>query len=252
MLVVVVSITVRQARDIYQISAHIDNGSFSGKWHFSFDNYYDPNRMGFGPMRAFNDNFFSPGASFPGQFHRDSEVVTYCATGEYQIIDDENNYCTLKKGWVDVTSMGKGLHYREVNLRNDMPMRVIQMWFLPSTLGLLPGFEKVAVEREARTNKFSPVVSNHHPGALKIKQDVAVYSAYLKKDTPLMHQFRSRNAYFYVIEGGPVLLSGRELPPFVAAKIEGETFIRIEAMADAEVLLIDMPGKAPVKRHDDR
>lgn len=245
------AITVRQAKDIYQISAHVVDGSFNGKWHYSFDNYYDPNRMGFGPMKAFNDNFLSPGAAYTDQFRRDFEMVSYCATGEYQFVDDEGNYNTLKKGYAQVVTMGKGMHYREINLRKDMPARVIQMWFLPATMGLTPQMDIKAVERDARTNRFCPLVSNHHQGALRIHQDVAVFAAYLKKETPLLYQFRARNAYFYVIEGGPVLLNGREIPPFAAAKIENEPLIRVEASADAEVLLVDLPGKA-VRREERR
>ncbi len=245
------AIAVRQAKDIYQISAHVESGFFNGKWHYSFDHYYDPNKMGFGPMKAFNDNFLSPGAAYTGQFRRDFELVTYCATGEYQFVDELGNYDTLKKGGAQVVSMGKGLNYREVNLRKDMPVRFIQMWFLPATMGLSTRMEMKAIERDARTNRFYPIVSNNHQGAIRIHQDVSVFAAYLKKETPLLYQFKARNAYFYVIEGGPVLLNGLEIPPFAAARIEGEALIRVEAMADAEVLLVDMPGKT-VKREERR
>ena len=241
--VVVVAITVRQAKDVYQISARIENGTFNGKWHFSFDNYYDYDKTGFGPLKSFNDNLFSPGASYPVQLRRDFELVTYCATGEYQFIAEGGKYASLKKGWTLMTTMGKGLRYREVNPRTDMPSRVIQMWFLPGAMGLPPEFIQKSAEREARTNRFNPIVSNHHHGSLKIHQDVSVYACYLKKEAPLLHQFRARNAYFYVIEGGPVMLNGREIMPFSAVKIDGEPIIRLEALADAEILMIDMPGK---------
>lgn len=246
------AIVVRQAKDIYQISAHVENGSFNGKWHYSFDNYYDPNKMGFGPMKAFNDNFLSPGAAYTDQFRRDFEMVTYCATGEYQFVDDDDgNYNTLKKGCAQVVTMGKGMHYREINARKDMPARIIQMWFLPATMGLTPGIDMKAVEREARTNRFYPIVSNNHQGSLRIHQDVGVFASYLKKETPLLYQFKARNAYFYVIEGGPVLLNGLEIPPFAAARIENEPLIRLEAMADVEILMVDMPGKT-VRREERR
>ena len=245
------AIGIRQAKDIYQISAHVENGSFSGKWHYSFENYYDPNKMGFGPMKTFNDNFLSPGAAYTGQFHRDFELVTYCATGEFQFVDELGIENTLKKGCAQVVSMGKGLRYKEVNVRKDMPARFIQMWFLPATMGLPTRMEMKSVERDARTNRFYPVVSNNQQGALRIHQDVSVYAAYLKKETQLLYQFKARNAYFYVTEGGPVLLNGLEIPPFAAARIEGEALIRVEARVDAEVLLVDMPGKT-VKREERR
>jgi redox-sensitive bicupin YhaK (pirin superfamily) len=60
---------IRRAEDIY----HIDGGWFSANWHFSFDQYRDPNWMGFGPLRVFNDDRLIPGAVWPMHPHRDIE-----------------------------------------------------------------------------------------------------------------------------------------------------------------------------------
>lgn len=74
-------ITIRNPETIYQTSGQIKNGTFHGRWHFSFDQYYDPEYTHFGTLRVFNDDTLSPGAVWPLHPHRDNEVVTYCAGG---------------------------------------------------------------------------------------------------------------------------------------------------------------------------
>jgi len=54
-------ITVRNPGSIYQASGKIQNGTFHGRWHFSFDQYYDPEYTHFGTLRVFNDDTLSPG-----------------------------------------------------------------------------------------------------------------------------------------------------------------------------------------------
>ena len=54
-------IKIRKSDEIY----HKSGGCFDARWHFSFDDYYDPNNMGFGTMRVFNDDRLVPGAIWP-------------------------------------------------------------------------------------------------------------------------------------------------------------------------------------------
>ena len=81
-------ITVRNPETIYQARGQIKNGTFHGRWHFSFDQYYDPEYTHFGTLRVFNDDTLSPGAVWPLHPHRDNEVVTYCAGGEFRHEDE--------------------------------------------------------------------------------------------------------------------------------------------------------------------
>ena len=214
-------ITIRNPETIYQASGQIQNGTFHGRWHFSFDQYYDPEYTNFGTLRVFNDDTLSPGAVWPLHPHRDNEVVTYCAGGECRHEDERGKGGILRKGWVQHTTVGKGMWHSEINNRPDEPMRFIQMWFFPSKHGLEPSVEQKKVEKAERTNKFLPVVSNSHPGALRIVSDAAVYSSYLEKGKKANHMLGAgRGAYIYVLEGGPVELNEILIPELGAAKIK--------------------------------
>ena len=80
-------ITVRDPASIHQVDIPIDGGTCHGRWHFSFDRYFDPRWMRFGTLRVFNDDTLTPGAVWPLHPHREIEVVTYCASGEFRHAD---------------------------------------------------------------------------------------------------------------------------------------------------------------------
>ncbi len=234
-------ITVRNPETIYQSHGQIQNGTFHGRWHFSFDQYYDPEYTHFGTLRVFNDDTLSPGAVWPLHPHRDNEVVTYCAGGEFRHEDERGKGGILRKGWVQHTTVGTGMWHSEINNRPDEPMRFIQMWFFPAKHGLAPSVEQKKVEKRERTNKFLPIVSNSYPGALRIVSDAAVYSCFLEKGRKADYRLEAgRGAYFYVLEGGPVEVNGVRIPELGAAKIEGEGGLRFEAEKDAELLLVEV------------
>jgi redox-sensitive bicupin YhaK (pirin superfamily) len=81
-------IRIRPPESIYQAHGSIENGTFAGRWHFSFDDYADPEYVHFGSLRVFNDDTLSPGAVWPLPPHRNIEVVTYCAGGEFRHADE--------------------------------------------------------------------------------------------------------------------------------------------------------------------
>jgi redox-sensitive bicupin YhaK (pirin superfamily) len=234
-------IIVRKPESIFKTHGEIQNGSFLGRWHFSFDQYHDPEYLRFGTLRVFNDDTLSPGAIWPLHPHHDIEVVTYCADGEFRHADEHGEGGVLKKGWVQHTTVGRGLWHSEINNRSDLPMRFIQMWFLPSRLGLSPSVEQKAVEKEDRTDRLLLVVSKNHSGALTIFSDAEVYSSFLPKGHKVRHEIRAkRGGYLYVLEGGPVRVNGEILPALGAIKISEEMELDIEAKGEVELLLVDV------------
>lgn len=234
-------ILLRMPESIYQARGAIQNGTFYGRWHFSFGDYYDPEYMHFGELRVFNDDTLSPGAIWPLHPHKDNEVVTYCVEGEFKHADERGEGGILRKGWVQHTTVGRGMWHSEINNLPDRPMRFIQMWFTPSVRGLPPSVERKSVKKEERTNQFLPLVSNSYPDALQIVSDAHVFSCFLQSGKKVAYSLRAeRGAYLYVLEEGPVLVNGQTLPALGAAKIEGGTEFEVESSGDAELLLVDV------------
>jgi quercetin 2,3-dioxygenase len=120
-------------------------------------------------------------------------------------------------------------------------MRFIQMWFLPSKHGLPPSVEQKKVEKSERTNSFLPLVSNHHPGALRIVSDAEVYSCFLRKGHAAGYQItKGRGVYLYVLEGGPVKVNGQAAAALCAVMATDEKELSVLAEGDAELLLVDV------------
>ena len=235
-------IAVRKPESIFQTGVPIEGGSCHGRWHFSFDRYFDPEWVRFGTLRVFNDDTLTPGAVWPLHPHREIEVVTYCAAGEFRHADENGEGGVLKEGWVQHTTVGRGMWHSEINNRKDAPMRFLQMWFVPSAPGLEPSVEQRAVERADRTDRFLPLVSADDRDALPIFSDARVLSSFLQERKKVSYPFEgSRGAYLYVLGGGPVTVNDRKIPSLGAAKVTDEPRLDVVSMGDAELLLVDVP-----------
>jgi redox-sensitive bicupin YhaK (pirin superfamily) len=85
------------------------------------------------------------------------------------------------------------------------------------------------------------VVSNDNGEALKIFSDAQVYSSFLQPSHTVKHVIQGkRGAYLFVLEGGPVNVSGHQIPALGAAKVTGEIELATNAEEDAELLLVDI------------
>jgi len=237
-------IIVRQPDSIFQARGIIENGTFEGRWHFSFDQYFDRDYSHFGTLRVLNDDTLSPGAVWSQHPHRNIEIVTYCAAGVFRHADEYGKGHILRKGCVQHTTVGRGMSHSEINDSHDAPMRFVQMWFIPSEPDLEPSLQQKPVEREQRTNRLLPLVSSNPEDydALPIASDARVFSSYLELGRSVKHHVDTgRGAYFYVLEGGSVKLNGHTVPTLGAAKIVGGQDLKFKAEADVEFLLVEVP-----------
>lgn len=237
-----IQLTVRKASAIYQSSGRIQDGTFRGRWHFSFDMYDDPDHEHFGNLRVLNDDTLSPGAVWPLHPHAQNEVVTYVAEGEFRHEDERGKGGVLHKGGVQHTTVGRGMFHSEINNRKDVPMRFVQIWYYPEKLNLTPSVEQREVERKERTNRLLPLVSSNGriENTLPLRADGAVYSSYLQANHQTEHHVKAPHGlYLYVLEGGPVRVAGEKLAALDTAQVVGNGKVSIEAEGDSEFILLE-------------
>ena len=218
-----------------------EGGWFSARWHFSFDTYRDPENMGWGPLRVFNDDRLIPGAIWPLHPHRDIEGITYVVEGTFRHEDNVGGGGVLPAGSVQRMTLGSGAWHSEQNASATEPMRFIQMWILPAERGLPPEVEQKVFTREQRTDRLLEVLSPDGGEAVKVHRDVWMYVARLNRDIEVEHAFEpGRGGYLYLIEGG--LTAGDEkLGTGDAAKIRDEAAVQLRAEDTSELLLVDVP-----------
>lgn len=229
-------IEMRRDSEIYKK----EGGWFTARWHFSFDEYYDPDNMGFGTLRVFNDDRLVPGAIWPMHPHRDVEGLTYVLEGTFEHADSLGNGGRLPPGSVQRMTLGSGAFHSERNGSEDEPMRFIQMWIMPRERGLPPSVEQKVFSREDRTGRLLRVISGApHDGSVLVHQDAAVYVSRLESGS-LEHEFSAGfGGYLYLIEGD-LTVNGESLSTGDAARIYDERRLTIESRQPSELILVEM------------
>ena len=219
----------------------VDGGWFRARWHYSFDTYHDPEYMGFGTLRVFNDDRLTPGAVWPMHPHRDIEGLTYVVEGAFRHQDDVGGPPgPLPAGAVQRMTLGSGAWHSEQNASGSEPMRFIQMWIMPAERGLTPGVEQRVFTKDDRTDTLLKTFSGDDGDAVLVHQDAHVFVSHLNLGTSVSHALGpGRGGYLYVIEGS-VRLNAQAMDTGSAAQARDESSIEIEAVDDSELVLVDV------------
>ncbi|MEM9175135.1 MAG: pirin family protein, partial [Myxococcota bacterium] len=147
---------------------------------FSFGHHYDPDRLGFGPLRVLNEDWISPGAGFPLHPHREMEILSYVRAGALTHQDSEGNDAEIRPGRVQLMHAGTGIAHAERNEGGD-PVHLLQIWIEPDTLGTRPGYEMLDF---AHTPGVPTVLVSPEgtAGGLPLRQDATVSALVLRRD----------------------------------------------------------------------
>jgi len=116
-----------------------DHDWLKAKHHFSFGEYADPARIGWGALRVWNDDEIAPGAGFPPHPHANMEIITYVREGAVTHKDSLGNEGRTEAGDVQVMSAGAGIRHAEYNLEQQ-PTKIFQIWIIPSSGGGSPAW----------------------------------------------------------------------------------------------------------------
>lgn len=219
---------------------HADHGWLDARHHFSFADYYDPDRMGWGSIRVWNDDAIAAGAGFPPHPHRDMEIITYVREGAITHRDSMGNHGRTGAGDVQVMSAGSGVTHAEFNVE-DQETRLFQIWIQPARKGGEPSWGAKPFPKGDRSGKLVTLASGfaEDEDALPIRTPARVMGATLKAGETIAHEVMAgRHAYLVPAKGALSLNDGRvEARDGVA--IGGGTRLTITALEDSEIVLVD-------------
>lgn len=217
-----------------------NHGWLDAKHHFSFASYYDPNRMGWGALRVWNDDTIQPHTGFPSHPHSDMEIITYVRKGAISHRDNQGNAGRTEAGDVQVMSAGSGIAHSEYN-NEDEATQIFQIWIQPTEKGGEPSWGARPFPKGERSGRFVTLASGFEGDdeALQIRANARVAGATLKAGDTLEYPLNAGRRAYLVPALGALDVNGERVNARDGAAIRDLDSIKITALEDSELVLVD-------------
>jgi redox-sensitive bicupin YhaK (pirin superfamily) len=230
-------ITIRGAKE----RGHFDHGWLNTYHTFSFDQYYDPRYMGFRTLRVINEDFVAGGRGFPKHGHRDMEIITYILEGALRHEDSMGNGSVIRPGDVQRMTAGTGVRHSEQNASEREQVHLLQIWILPHTVGLEPGYEQKAFSEDERRGRLKLIASDDgSDGSVVVHQDVKLFASIIPAGEQVEHTMDQQRYAWIQVARGAVSANGEKADQGDGVMVAGESNLQIKAEENAEVLLFDL------------
>lgn len=209
-------------------------GWLKTNYSFSFADYYNPDRLGFGKLRVINDDWIAPGAGFPAHSHHDMEIITIPFSGILAHEDNTGAKGTVPEGEVQVMSAGKWVEHSEYNASATEPLTLFQIWIETGKRGADARYDQKQYHPEDWQGKFLTLVGPEGEHPLWIYQ-----RAYISRGA-----FEAGQAFTYEVQ-----LPGNHVYLMV---IEGECEVESQALSRRDALEITAPDRVSGRATDMR
>lgn len=217
-----------------------NHGWLDTKFHFSFADYRDLKRMGWGALRVWNDDEIAPQTGFPPHPHSDMEIITYIREGAITHQDSLGNRGRTEAGDVQVMSAGTGIRHAEYNLEPGTT-RLFQIWILPKEHGTGPSWGSKPFPKGDRSGRFVTLASGfaQDKDALPIRADARVLGATLKAGQSVDYPLGETRYGYLVPAKGAIEVNDVKLNARDGAAAHGENNLHVTALEDSEIVLVD-------------
>ena len=217
-----------------------DHGWLKAKHHFSFANYMDPTRMGWGALRVWNDDEIAPGTGFPPHPHADMEIITYVRDGAISHEDSLGNKGRTVAGDVQVMSAGSGIRHAEYNAESETT-RIFQIWIIPDARGGAPSWGARPFPKGERSGRFVALASGQADDgdALPIRADARVLGATLAAGESSTYPLAAGRHAYLVPARGKIEVNGQRVEARDGIALRDVGAVEVKAREDAELVLVD-------------
>jgi hypothetical protein len=229
------TITVQRAGD--RMKTKID--WLDSKHSFNFGGHHRPGDDGHGLLLVNNDDIVAPGAGFGEHGHRDMEIVTWVLSGRLEHRDSTGTHDVIYPGLAQRMSAGRGIRHSEMNGSDSEPVHFVQMWVLPDTGGVEPGYEQRDVSEALTSGALVPIASGKgHQGAVSIHQrDAVLWGGRLQAGTTVDIP-TDQHVHVFVATGAGQLGDGTDLQAGDGVRVTGVQPLRFTAAQDGAELLV--------------
>ena len=221
---------------------HANHGWLDSFHTFSFADYHDPAHMNFRALRVINEDRIAGGGGFPTHAHQNMEIVTYLVDGALEHKDSTGTGAVILPGDAQRMSAGTGIRHSEANASQTAPAHLLQIWLMPSKVGIAPGYEQVTLPKVVQGDSRLDLVASPEggPEAVKITSDAAIHRATLapdgKLDVPLA---AGRYAWVQAVKGNAVV-NGQSMAPGDGLALSDVSGLSLASDEGAELLVFDL------------
>jgi redox-sensitive bicupin YhaK (pirin superfamily) len=216
-------------------------GWLNSRHTFSFGHYFDPKHMGFGPLRVINEDRVQPGQGFGTHGHENMEIISYVLGGALEHKDSMGNGSIIRPGDVQRMSAGTGVRHSEFNASDTDLVHFLQIWILPETDGLEPGYEQTHFTQEEKRGQLRLIGSQDgREGSVTIHQDVDLYATLLDEGQVVTHSLAADRKGWVQIARGSATANGDQLYPGDGVAVSGPTELRLIGTSESELLVFNM------------
>ena len=220
-----------------------NHGWLKSKHTFSFANYHNPERMGFGALRVINDDFVIGGQGFGKHSHRDMEIISIPLSGKLGHGDNIGNNGIIETGDIQVMSAGTGITHSEMNGDDTEAVKFLQIWVIPNKMNVEPRYQQIRMDDILKPNEFNQVLSpNADDAGVWIHQDAWFSMGDFDKDITQTYELKNPNngVYIFVING-KVVVNGKTLDTRDGLGVWDTKNFTMDVEEDAKVLLMEVP-----------
>jgi hypothetical protein len=219
---------------------HTKLGWLDSYHSFSFSRHWNPSNTHHGLLLVNNDDVIRAGTGFETHPHQDMEIVTWVLDGQLEHKDSESNRGVIYPGLAQRMSAGTGIWHSEMNNSGSEDVHLVQMWVLPDTESVNPGYEQLDINAELDKGGLVPVASGKgHDAAIAIRQAGAVLWAGRLQPGETVGVPDARHVHVYVPKGAATLETAGRLDAGDAARLTSAGALSLTADEDsgAEVLV---------------
>lgn len=220
-----------------------NHGWLKSKHTFSFANYHNPERMGFGALRVINDDFVIAGQGFGKHSHRDMEIISIPLSGKLGHGDNIGNNGIIETGEIQVMSAGTGITHSEMNADNHEAVSFLQIWVIPNKMNVEPRYQQIRMGELMKPNAFNQILSpNSDDAGVWIHQDAWFSMGDFDKGVTETYQLKNPNngVYIFVISG-KVVVNGNTLSTRDGLGVWDTKNFTMDVLDGAKVLLMEVP-----------
>ena len=230
-----------------EVRRSADRGYFDHGWlrtyhTFSFADYYDPQWLGYGPLRVINDDHVAAGQGFGKHGHRDMEILTYILSGELAHRDSMGNGSVIRVGDVQRMSAGTGVTHSEFNPSAAHEVHLLQIWILPEAQRLAPGYEQKTFSAADKRGRLRLIAAHEGTdGAVTVRQDVRVYAGLFDGAERAEVAVPGGRRVWLQVARGAISVDDTALADGDGAYATGPVQLTLHGGQDSEVLVFDLP-----------